>query len=367
MTTTPVIDADGHVLEPRDAWAHLDPSIRPRIETDERGLDHVIVGDDDVFVAKLGQMGTPGTDVSTGATEPFPLERARPGAFDPAARLVDMDAEEIDVAVLYPTIGLGFWGISDPAAAVAVARAYNDWLAGYCSAAPDRLHGAAMVPFQSPDDAVHELRRAREELGMVAAFVRPNPCLGRSIVDAAYEAFWATAEELGMAVGVHEGFQLAVPPLGSDRTPRNVLVLHAVSHSFEQMFACAQLVAEGVLDRHPDLRVVFLEAGGGWVPYWLARLDHQVDSYAGYAPRMRLTPSEYFARQCWVSFEIDEETLPALAPFVGPDRIVWGSDYPHADSTFPGALAELRATIAPLSYPVQQQILSANAATLYGL
>lgn len=294
MTSVPVIDADGHVLEPRAAWAHLDASIRPRIETDARGLDHVIVGDDDVFVAELGQMGTPGADVSTGSTEPYPLELARAGASAPGARLVDMDAEGIDVAVLYPTIGLGFWGITDAATAVSVARAYNDWLAAYCAAAPQRLHGAAMVPFQSPDDAVHELRRARDELGLVAAFVRPNPCLGRSVVDDAYAPFWDAAEELGMAVGVHEGFQLAVPPLGSDRTPRNVLVLHAVSHTFEQMFACAQLIAEGVLERHPDLRVVFLEAGGGWVPYWLARLDHQVSAYAGYAPRMRLTPSEYF-------------------------------------------------------------------------
>ena len=151
MEPNPVIDADGHVLEPRAAWAHLDESIRPRIETDARGLDHVIVGDDEVFVAKLGQMGTPGTDVSTGATEPFPLERARAGAFDPAARLVDMDSEGIDVAVLYPTIGLGFWGITDPDAAVPIARAYNDWLAEYCAVAPDRYRGAAMVPFQSPD------------------------------------------------------------------------------------------------------------------------------------------------------------------------------------------------------------------------
>lgn len=133
------------------------------------------------------------------------------------------------------------------------------------------------------------------------------------------------------------------------------------------MFACAQLIAEGVFDRHPELRVVFLEAGGGWVPYWLGRLDHQVDSYAGYAPRMRLTPSEYFARQCWVSFEIDEATLAALTPFVGAERIVWGSDYPHADSTFPGAIDELRATIAPLPADEQERILSTNAARLYGL
>ena len=112
---------------------------------------------------------------------------------------------------------------------------------------------------------------------------------------------------------------------------------------------------------------MFLEAGGGWVPYWLARLDHQVASYGGYAPEMKLTPSEYFARQCWISFEIDEATLPALAPFVGADRIVWGSDYPHADSTFPGAVAELRATTSPLPSVERQRILSANAAALYAL
>jgi len=360
------IDADGHVLEPRAAWAGLPDAARPRIETDGAGLDHVVVGDTEVFVARLGTMGLPGTDVSR-ARGVVPLEAARPGASDPRARLGDLDAEGIDAAVLYPTIGLGFWGVPDPATAQALARAYNDWLAGYCAAAPGRLFGAAMVPFQDVAGAVEELRRARDELGFVAAFVRPNPCRGRSIAAAEHEPFWDAAEELGVAVAVHEGLQLAVPPLGVDRRPTNPLVLHAASHTLEQMLACAQLIGTGVLERHPDLRVVFLEAGGGWVPYWLARLDHQVPCYGGYAPELRLTPSEYFARQCWISFEIDEATLPVLVPFVGEDRIVWGSDYPHADSTFPGAVRELQATIASLPGPVRSRILGENAAALYGL
>jgi uncharacterized protein len=360
-----IVDADGHVLEPFDAWTELAPDHRPRVETDGRGLDHVVIGDEDVFVAKLGQMGSPGSDVSTGSTATVPFEHARAGAYDPAARLVDMDTEGIDAAVLYPTIGLGFWGLRNAAAAVAVARAYNDWLAGYCAKAPGRLFGAAMVPFQDPVAAVAELERAHRDLGLCAAFVRPNPCGPRSIVDDDYEPFWARAEELDVPIGVHEGFQPAVPPLGNDRTPRNILVLHAVSHTFEQMFACAQLIASGVLERHPGLRFVFLEAGGGWVPYWLARLDHQVPSFHGYAPEMKLLPSEYFARQCFVSFEIDEVTLPALANHVGVERIVWGSDYPHADSTFPGAVDELRATIAPLPVADQQRILGRNASALY--
>jgi predicted TIM-barrel fold metal-dependent hydrolase len=360
------IDADGHVLEHWAAWEGLPEEHRPRVDTDDRGLDHVSVAGKEVFVARLGQMGTPGTDVGTDVGA-VPLESARPGAYDPVARLVDMDAEGIDTAVLYPTIGLGFWGIADRAAAVAVARAYNDWLAAYCSAAPTRLYGAAMVPFQDVGAAVAELKRAREELGFVAAFVRPNPCLGRSLVDPANEPFWEAAEELGVAVAVHEGLQMAVPPVGADRQPTNVLVLHAISHTFEQMLACAQLIGLGVLERHPGLRVVFLEAGGGWAPYWVARLDHQVPSYHRYAPGLSLLPSEYFARQCWVSFEIDEATLPALLPFVGEDRVVWGSDYPHADSTFPGAVKELLDTIAPLPVQSRRRVLSENAAELYRL
>jgi predicted TIM-barrel fold metal-dependent hydrolase len=365
MGDTAVIDADGHVLEPLVAWSTLAERYRPRIETDARGLDHVVVGNEEVFVARLGTMGLPGTDVSR-VVGPVPLEEARLGAFDPVARVQDLDVEGIDVAVLYPTIGLGFWGLRDASAATALARAYNDWLAGYCAAAPGRLFAAAMVPFQDLDAAVAELHRARE-LGCVAAFVRPNPCVGRSIAAPENDAFWRAAEELDVAVAVHEGLQLAVPPLGVDRLPTNPLVLHAASHTLEQMLACAQLIGTGVLERHPRMRVVFLEAGGGWIPYWLERLDDHVDCYGGYAPELRLKPSEYFARQCWVSFEGDEHTLPVLAPFVGADRIVWGSDYPHADSTFPGATAALRETITPLAPDVQARILGTNAATLYRL
>jgi uncharacterized protein len=360
------VDADGHVLEPWRAWDGVPDRWRPRAVTDDRGLDHVLVAGQEVFVARLGQMGTPGTDVGA-PVGPVPLEEARAGAYDPGARLVDMDAEGIDAAVLYPTIGLGFWGIADVDAAVAVARAYNDWLAGYCRAAPGRLYGAAMVPFQDPAAAVAELVRAREELGFVAAFVRPNPCRGRTLVDPAHEPFWEAAAGLGVAVAVHEGLQMAVPPLGADRQPTNVLVLHAISHTLEQMLACAQLIGLGVLERHPSLRVVFLEAGGGWAPYWLARLDHQVPAYHRYAPGLSMLPSEYFARQCWVSFEIDEATLPALVPFIGDDRVVWGSDYPHADSTFPGAVKELLDTVAPLPTDSRRRILGDNAVALYGL
>jgi predicted TIM-barrel fold metal-dependent hydrolase len=177
---------------------------------------------------------------------------------------------------------------------------------------------------------------------------------------------WATAEEIGMTIGVHEGSSVIVPTLGSDR-PFNPFILHAVSHAFEEMLACAQLIAFGVLDRHPDLRVVFLESSGGWVPFWMERLNEQAESFGAFCPEMNLAPSEYFARQCWISYEIDERTLPALTPFIGSERIVWGSDYPHHDATFPGAVAALRRTLAPLDEASRARILGENAAELYRL
>jgi len=360
-----VVDADGHVVEPRRAWATVPEQYRPVITADAHGYEHVVVDGKEILAVPLGTLATPGAHFSDPQSF-LALEDAHRGGSDPSARLIDMDSEGIDQAVLFPSVGLYFWALDDPRAAVPIARAYNDWLASYCAADPTRLFGAAMVPVQDPLAAAAELRRARHELGFVAAFVRPNPCRGRSLSDRAYEPVWEAAEESAMTIAVHEGSSVIVPTLGSDR-PFNPLVLHAVSHTFEEMLACAQLIAFGVLERHPQLRVVFLESSGGWVPFWLERLDEQAESFGEFCPELRMAPSEYFARQCWISYEIDEHTLPALTPFIGEDRIVWGSDYPHHDATFPGAVDTLRRTMAPLPPETQAKILGVNAAGLYGL
>ncbi len=360
-----VIDADGHVLEPPEAWERLDERARPRIEVDPNGFGHVVVGDQEILGVPLGQLGTPGSKMSD-LDKARPFSEAQPGGFDPEQRLVDMDSEGIDAAVLFPTVGLYAWAVTDTDAAIGIARAYNDWLASYCATDPERLFGAAMVPLQDPAAAAAELRRAHDELGFTACFVRPNPCRGRILADRAHEPLWEAAEELDVTVGIHEGSSVIIPTLGHERA-MDPLVLHAVSHSFEEMLACAQLISTGVLERHPRLRFAFLESHGSWAPFWLERLDEQVHGFGDYCPEMKLKPSEYFARQCWISFEIDEPTLPALVPFVGEDRVIWGSDYPHHDATFPGAVKTLRDTIAPLPQSIQAKVLGENARTLYRL
>jgi predicted TIM-barrel fold metal-dependent hydrolase len=361
----PIVDADGHVVEPEAAWSALPDRYRPRIGADRSGYEHVVVGDTELLAVPLGNLTRPGSTFDD--PESFrPLANAQPGGSDPVARLRDMDSEGIDQAVLYPTIGLYFSLLEDPAAAVALAAAYNEWLAGYCATDPSRLFGAAMLPLQDPAAAARELRRGVDELRLVAGFVRPNPCLGRSLSDRAYDVVWEAAEELDVPIGIHEGSSVDVPTLGSDR-PFSPLILHAVSHSFEAMLACAQLIAFGTLERHPGLRLLFLESSGGWAPFWLERLDEQAESFGGFCPDMSLRPSEYFARQCAISFEVDEHTLPALVPFVGEQRIIWGSDYPHHDATFPGAVEAIRSTVAPCRTATQVHVLGLNARRQYRL
>src|SRR5438477_378505 len=139
----PIIDADGHVMEPVAAWRDVPERFRPRIERDRWGLEHVVVDDTEIVAVSLGLLGTPGSRMSD-FTSAKPLEEAQPGGFDPVQRLADMDTEGIDIAVLYPSIGLNFWALTDADAAACLARAYNDWLATYCAADPTRLYGAAM-------------------------------------------------------------------------------------------------------------------------------------------------------------------------------------------------------------------------------
>ena len=169
-----MVDADGHVLEPLSAFDACAESHRLHVSRDQYGLDHVFAGDQEIVTVSLGKLGTPGSDMADLAHSPD-YDEAQPGGFDPRLRLRDMDGEGIDLAVLYPSLGLNFWSITDTRKAASLARAYNDWLAEYCAADPARLFGAAMVPWQSIDASVAELRRAHDDLGFRGRVPAPQP------------------------------------------------------------------------------------------------------------------------------------------------------------------------------------------------
>ena len=351
----PVVDADAHILEGQDLFDHyLPPAFRhraPRLVTDERGGRRML------YEGRLLPPFPVGEQASWGMPEP------------PAARLALMDAEGIDAMVLFPSKATFFPAGADAGLALALVRAYNDYLADFCRAAPQRLLGVALVALHDVEAAIAEARRA-VALGLRAVMVRPNPLRGRRLDDPAYFPFYAAIEELGVPLIVHETTGV-LPTAGADRygvdRPDQYAFTHLISHPFEQMLAVLALIGGGVLERFPRLRVGFFEAGCGWLPYWLWRMDEHFEhpalrpQFAGLA----LRPSEYFRRQCFATCEPEEVTVPAAVAALGSDKILLASDLPHYDSRR-GALYAFWAE-APLPEPVKRRLLGENAIAFYGL
>jgi predicted TIM-barrel fold metal-dependent hydrolase len=258
--------------------------------------------------------------------------------FDAPSYLRAMDVQGIDAAVLYPSIGLfvPFQPELSAEESAAACRAYNDWLADYCATDPARLAGIALVPYADPGAAAAEVGRVAD-LGLVGALVRPNHLFGRSLGDLAYTPLYEALADRGLVLAVHEGLGLRGPTIGSDRY-QGFATRHACSHPLEQMAAMAGLMLEGVLERHPDLRVAFLESGTGWLPYWLHRLDeHREWMEDSECAALQRSPSEYFRDQCVISSEADDALAPGVVEAVGADHVLWASDFPHPDAIYPGA------------------------------
>ncbi|MBI3077440.1 MAG: amidohydrolase [Deltaproteobacteria bacterium] len=356
-----VIDADGHVLE-REAgidWAaRLDPAVRDLAPRLTKGVPGMYV-EGKRWPIPAG----PGVGV------PFNADRNyRAGQADPVLRLQDMDLEGIDQAVLFSTIfGLtAINALQNKALAAALARAYNDWLAEYCAADPRRLKGVALVPMQDVPAAVAEARRAVTERGMVALMVSANVG-GRNLDHPEFEPLYQVAEEVDVPICVHIGLGCyGSLPAGTERFD-NYLFTHLVGHPFEQVIALACLTAGGVLERHPRLRVAFMEAGCSWVPYWLGRLDEHYEVMHTLIPHLPRRPSEYVRRgQCYFSCEPDEEGVPYVLETLGEDVVLYASDYAHFDCKFPKSV-QIILERADLSEGTKRKILRENAARLYRL
>jgi predicted TIM-barrel fold metal-dependent hydrolase len=368
--TYKVIDADGHVLEPVELFeTYIDPQYResaPRLVIDTDGKERLLIEGGVYGSSKgLGIVGGIGAREGTVPEETMKYVEGRPGGFDPHARIPDMDLDGIDAAFLYPSIGLFSGAIQNPKLAAAVCRAYNRWLADYCKPYPDRLFGVAMLPMQSVELAIEEMRYARKQLGMRAGFLRPNPYNGRMLHHPDYEPFWTEAEELDMAIGLHEGASGGMPQVGVDRFPARG-ARHIVSHTMEMMLAALSVIWEGVCDRHPRVRIAFLESGGGWIAGWLDRMDRHFDDKGFNDSTLTMRPSELFRRNCWISFEPVEGSLDVLADYIGPHKILWATDYPHPDGFFPGA-PDMIAKRAALSAATKAEILAGGAKRFYGL
>src|SRR4030095_601413 len=360
MKNLRIIDADGHVQE-RDAnWQELlDPPYLNQAPAmvEFNGRKHLLL--EGKVWAKPSGIGC-GIGTAPITRRPQPTT----GMFDPVQRIKDMDLEGIDTAVNFgTTVFLSLPFLENHDLACAIAHGYNPWLYDYCKSNSKRLKGVALVAMQKPKEAVKELERCVKELGFVAVATSAHSA-GRNLDHPGFYPFYAKAEELGVPVCVHVGS--GRPAAAADRFD-NAFFVHATTHAFERMIGVMRIVRGRVLELYPKLKVAFLEAGAGWVPYWMERLDEHYEYLEPTVPLMKKPPSDYMrSEQVYYSFEPDEHPLNFVMDYVGEDRLVFASDYNHGDSKFPNTVKSVTER-NDLSAAQMRKLMYDNAARLYNI
>ena len=377
-----ILDADSHVTEPFEMWEeYLEPEFKSRAPYKEQNIEY---SDSSHQVMRLNLFDPPTKDMKIEGEIIYhnisdavwaegikakirDYQNYGTTGTDPSSHVQAIARMGVDVCFLYPTVGLWLLAIDsmDPQLAGALTRAYNNWLRDYCSYNPQVLRGVGAINMHDPSEMVPELQRIAS-WGWKAVFLRPNPVKGRLLSDPAYEPFWTECERLGIGVGLHEGTHSRLPTTGYRFNSR--FAMHACSHPMEQMMALLALIEGGVLERHPGLKVAFLESGCGWVPYWLWRLDEAEYKHLAWEVQdnVKMKPSEYFRRQSFVSIEPDEPYIPEMIDYIGSDNSILGSDYPHIDHD-----AEIMKSAVGLEERLSQQtvqkLLWDNPSRFYGL
>jgi predicted TIM-barrel fold metal-dependent hydrolase len=340
-----ILDSDMHLMEPVDLWERY---IDSRFKSEApKGLTSINLRDLRMAHPDGRLWGLPATHGQRNSNQGHNFRKNQDIYRSHAERgwtaevqLEAMDIEGIDVAVLYPTRGLQVLSEPnmEPAFAGALARAYNNWLYDFCERNPNRLFGAGMISPFDISGAVIEVKRCIKELGFRAMFMRSTVLNGHNWYDEYYEPLWSALEELEIPLGFHESSSSAARQTGDLFEP-NFMLRRAVAQPMEQMLGVVSVCAGGVLARHPKLRVAFLEANCTWLPWLLWRLDEGWEREGDvWAKDLTMQPSDYFKRQCFVSVEPDEDGVKYVIDYIGTDRLVFSTDYPHGDSKFPNAV-----------------------------
>jgi predicted TIM-barrel fold metal-dependent hydrolase len=373
-----IVDADGHVLEPLDTWQkYIDPQYRDRalsMELDENGWEVLLIDNKPCEVVRgtLGAIGGVGADAEELEAFFTPGKRtyadgAPLGSYEPNARIKVMDEEQIDVALLYPTLGI-FWEgwVQEAKLASAYTRAYNRWIIDFCSDHPKRLFPIAHISLLDPEGAAEETKWAKEQ-GCVGVYLSPDmPARGgKHFDDPAFVPFWETVQDLEMPVGFHvvvrdqPSFQEWIGS-GAEFGLFNFAFL-----AIDVMAAFTQMMSLGMFEKYPRMKCGVLETGANWISAWLDRLDHKYRPMAS-RTSLKMLPSEYFYRQCLVSADPDETMTAKVIEHIGADYFLWASDYPHIDADF-GVVKELKERIVSLPEATQRKVLGDNAIRFYGL
>ncbi|GGN64452.1 amidohydrolase [Streptomyces albiflavescens] len=281
-----------------------------------------------------------------------PMVRERiPRLTDVAVRLAAMDAQGVDVQLVSPSPS-HYHAWADEETAEKLYRLANEATAAHCAQEPRRLHGLGLVPLQHPDQATHALEHALDQglLGVEISSHAP----GRELSDPAYAALWRRAEETGAILFLH--------PFGCTLDERldQWYLSNVVGQPTENAVALSHLIFSGVLDRHPELRLIAAH-GGGYLPTHIGRSDHAWSARADVGAGCAHLPSSYLKRLYFDSLVHDPYVLRELIRAVGADRVLLGSDFPF-DMGTEDPLGALRA--ARLSDADFHAVQGGNAAAL---
>jgi uncharacterized protein len=370
----PIIDADTHVTEPPELWTSRLP--KKYQEQAPRVIDGVFGGK--AWAAPNGRtmavtilVNTAGQSATDWELIPKDgYDRLRKGGWDPAERVRDMDIDMVDIHLIFPSYAFMVCDNDDRDAYLANIRAYNDWMAEFCSYAPDRLYGYAIMPISGIEDAIAEAKRVRENYSCFRSVVLrtwPNGSLiAKHEVD---DSFWSAMEDLDMGAACHVGFDI-IKDIDDPEMLFSMARLPFINQeklAISAMPVLSEMVLGGALERHPRLRFGLIEVGVAWVPFFLEQSN---DNYLRHrfwtGTNLPMPPSEYWRRQCFASFQVDRYGIENRHK-IGVDTIMWTSDYPHAGSDWPYARERIDGHLHDVLDEERQQILCTNAARFFGL
>ena len=383
----PVVDADSHVTEPPDLWTsrvaeewrHLVPSVHNE-ERDGRTVERWRVGNR--ALVDVAEFAVAGWSEPT-PSHPLVLADADPGSWDPNERLKRLDEYGVYAQVLYPNL-LGFYShvfvdqITDARAVLACVKAYNDFLTDFSSQAPKRFIPIMALPFWDLEASLQEMRRcaARGHRGFLFSNA-PEKVGLPALRDSHWHPLWSLAQELGLSVNFHIGFMAdpdEVAGIKGSQTRADYTKATSLAMLNSNAAAIAEVAVSGLCHRFPELNIVSVESGFGWLPYWMELLDWEWLN-AGAArenPEMEL-PSYYIKRQVHGTFWFETQTMQSMLHLM-PDNVMFETDYPHPTSLSPGpaSVAEnprivLDKALGGLPDELVRKVVFENAARVYHL
>ena len=368
-----IISSDNHIFEPADLWAtRVEPKWRERAPQVRR-LDD---GGDWWFCDGRKVMGAfAGAQTGRRFEEPEKLSSAdtmdnvRPGGYLPEEHVKDMELDGVDGGVIYPTVGLLLFTMSDSELMTAIFRAYNDWLAEFCKPFPNKLKGIAMLDIDDLPAGIKELERCAN-MGLAGAMITCYPREGQTYDMPEYDALWAAAQDLGMPLGLHIGTNRPGP--GQTFVFDELTPAFLANADYWVRMSLAQMIYSGVFARYPKLQVGAVEMELSWVPHFIDRLDYNYTQRArdlfkkGYWDRYPgdMLPSQYFHRNVFLGFQEDALGIQHRH-IIGVDNLQWGSDYPHPEATFPRTRQILEDILAGCTEEEKAKIAGGNAARVY--